>query len=178
MESKKIKFLVVFGILLLGSGLLFQSVSAQSVPDWIKNTSLWYGQGKISETEFLNAIKYLIDNEIIVIEGLEKADVDIADNQPMLSTIIIPNGNAKIEHTGFYIPLNLEVQKGTTVSWLNEDTAPHTVQSIDNTGEVTDLFNSAPLPTGEKFSYKFSEEGIFNYYCSLHPWRVGSVTVR
>jgi hypothetical protein len=40
----------------------------KKVPDWIKNTALWYGQGKISEDEFLNAIKYLISEGIIKIE--------------------------------------------------------------------------------------------------------------
>lgn len=38
------------------------------IPDWIKNTAKWYGEGQISETEFLNAIKYLINNGILNLE--------------------------------------------------------------------------------------------------------------
>ena len=151
----------------------YQSISAQGVPDWVKNTALWYGQGNISETEFLNAIKFLIENDVIVIENQ-----DPTKSQETTSSIIIPNGNANIEHTGFYVPLNLEVSKGTTVIWINDDTVPHTVQSIDEQGKIIGLFNSAPLTTGERFAYSFDEDGTYHYYCSLHPWRVGQVTVK
>ena len=45
-----------------------QSAISPKIPDWIKNTALWYGQGKISEDEFLNAIKYLINQGIIKVK--------------------------------------------------------------------------------------------------------------
>ena len=32
--------------------------NAENVPNWIKNNALWYGQGEITETEFLNSIKF------------------------------------------------------------------------------------------------------------------------
>ncbi len=35
------------------------------IPDWIKNIALWYGQGNVTEDEFINAIKYLINQRII-----------------------------------------------------------------------------------------------------------------
>ena len=155
--------------------VLLPSTSAQSVPEWIKNTALWYGEGNISETEFLNAIKFLIENEVITIEK-EKAEPKSAE--PTTSNIIIPNGNANIEHTGFYIPLNLEVTRGSIVIWVNDDTVPHTVQSIDQEDNIIGMFNSAPLSTGERFAHTFEDEGTYHYYCSLHPWRVGQVTVR
>ena len=47
---------------------MVQQGFAESVPSWIKNTAKWYGEGKISEIEFLNAIKYLINNKILNIE--------------------------------------------------------------------------------------------------------------
>lgn len=149
--------------------IVLPTVSAQSVPEWIRDTALWYGQEKISETEFLAAIKFLVENNIIVLDN---------DTSTQDSNIIIPNGNANTDLTGFYIPLNLEVAKGTTVVWVNEDSVPHTVQSIDETGKIIGMFNSIPLKTGERFSYDFNEEGVYHYLCSLHPWRVGHVTVR
>ncbi len=39
------------------------------IPDWVKNIFVWYGQDKVSEDELLNAIKYLISEKIIKIEG-------------------------------------------------------------------------------------------------------------
>ena len=175
-DNYKILSIVLLAVLVLGT-VTYQNVLAQNIPEWIKNTALWYGQGNISETEFLNAIKFLIENEVIVIESPESVKSE-SSNKAMTSEIIIPNGNANIEHTGFYIPLNLETSPGTTVVWINDDTVLHTVQSIDEQGNIIGLFNSAALATGERFAYSFDEEGTFHYYCSLHPWRVGQVTVR
>lgn len=61
------QFFVLLMILgLLGSGIT-QYGFADSVPSWVKNTAKWYGDGLISESEFLNAIRYLVDNGIMVI---------------------------------------------------------------------------------------------------------------
>ena len=153
------------------------SANAENVPDWVKNTAKWYGDGAISETEFLNAIKYLIENGIITIESTEKiVETPTEDTGPF--NILIPNGNAEIQTgAGFYIPLNAEVSVGTTVVWVNDDSVLHTVQSIDENGDIIGMFNSAPLSTGERFAYEFDESGIYNYFCTIHPWRVGLVTV-
>jgi plastocyanin len=152
--------------------LALGSVEAQLVPDWIKNTAKWYGEGKITETEFLNAIKYLINNKIIIIE--EKPQ---AEKKPQVANIVIPNGNSKVGNVGFYIPLNLEVMRGTTVIWINDDNIEHTIVSQDEKGNVIPLFNSKALDTGERFVYKFNEAGVYHYFCTIHPWRVGVVTV-
>ena len=149
------------------------TVNAENVPAWIKNNALWYGQGHITETEFLNSIKFLIEKDILV---LDNDDDKIKRNQ--LAQIVIPNGNYVISGGGFYLPLNLEINPMTTVQWINDDVVQHTVQSQDKFGKIIGLFNSIPLNTGETFEFKFTEEGVYNYYCSLHPWRVGLVTVR
>jgi hypothetical protein len=41
--------------------------STRKIPQWVQNTALWYGQGKISEDEFLNAIEYLISTGVITV---------------------------------------------------------------------------------------------------------------
>ena len=146
--------------------------NAENVPNWIKNNALWYGQGEITETEFLNSIKFLIENDILVLDN----DNEIKRNQ--LAQIIIPNGNYVVSGGAVYLPLNLEINPMTTVQWINDDVVQHTVQSQDKFGKIIGLFNSVPLNTGETFEFKFTEEGVYNYYCSLHPWRVGLVTVR
>ncbi len=145
----------------------------QLVPEWVKNTARWYGEGKISETEFLNAIKYLIDNKVIVLESGSQAAL-----KPTVENVIIPNGNSEVGNVGFYIPLNLEVETGTTVVWINDDNIQHTIVSQDDQGNVIPLYNSKALKTGERFAHKFNEGGIYHYFCTIHPWRVGVVTVR
>lgn len=173
--NRKLLLASIMGISLIAITLTVPGTSAQSVPEWVKNTALWYGQGEISETEFLNAIKFLLENDVIVIETEESTPLS---EDEIITNIIIPNGNANVGNTAFYTPLNLEIPVGTTVTWVNEDAVPHTVQSQDSEGNIIGLFNSDLIYTGERFSFTFEEDGVYNYYCSLHPWRVGLVTVR
>jgi len=170
--SKKISFpTIVFSILLVSFSA--NIANAESVPEWVKNNALWYGQGIVSETEFLNAIKFLVENGVIVLDGEEKVLLEVMD-----ATVVIPNGNFGVTGAGFYSPLNLEIPMGTTVTWVNDDSVPHNIQSQDASGKVTDLFNSPPLNTGDRFEFTFEDAGVYNYFCSFHPWRVGLVTVR
>ena len=164
-------FLPVIVLSIVFVSISTNSVSAETIPEWVKNNALWYGQGIVSESEFLTAIKFLIANDIIVIES-DKTDT----NQD--SRIVIPNGNFDVSGASFYLPLNLEIPAGTTVIWTNDDSVPHNIQSQDEFGSVTDLFNSPPMNTGDTFEFTFEEEGVYNYFCSFHPWRVGLVTVK
>ncbi|QDI88284.1 plastocyanin [Candidatus Nitrosopumilus sp. SW] len=74
-KLKKILVLIPTVMLLMG---VFSSYSyAESVPSWIKNTAMWFGEDMISEQEFLNAIKFLIENNIITIDKIkDKVIVD------------------------------------------------------------------------------------------------------
>lgn len=163
--NRAIPLLAVLVIISLAS-----SAYAETVPDWIKNTAKWWVEGKITETEFLNAIKFLIEKNVIILEQKESKPTTVAN-------VVIPNGNSEVGNVGFYIPLNLEIKKGTTVVWINDDNIQHTIQSQDEQGNVLSLFNSKALKTSERFAYKFNEEGVYHYFCTIHPWRVGVVTV-
>ncbi|GAA3433822.1 plastocyanin/azurin family copper-binding protein [Kutzneria kofuensis] len=63
---------------------------------------------------------------------------------------------------------------GATVTWTNEDTAPHTVTV--SSGPV-DL-RVADLQQGQTFSYTFTKAGTYSYYCAVHPDMKASVTVQ
>ncbi|QUC64023.1 plastocyanin [Nitrosopumilus sp. K4] len=69
--------LVLIPIMALLIGSFSSYSSAESVPSWIKNTALWFGEGNVSEQEFLNAIKFLIENNIITIDKIK--DKVVAD---------------------------------------------------------------------------------------------------
>ena len=169
---------VILVSLLIFPILLVDSVQAALVPDWVKNIAKWYGNDEISEDEFLNAIKFLIENGVLVLD--KSSDTEILEEDasvPLRSEILIPNGNAGQSNIGFYVPLHLQVKVSTTVVWVNDDNVLHTVQSQDDDGNPTGTFNSNVLNTGERFAFKFDEAGSYSYYCTLHPWRVGQVTV-
>jgi len=64
--------------LLLIVGLIIPSAFAESVPSWVKNTAGWWATDAISETEFVNAIAYLIKVGIITLEEkLIQSDTDL-----------------------------------------------------------------------------------------------------
>jgi len=80
-------------------------------------------------------------------------------------------------------PYVVNILVGDTVTWTNNDDAIHVV--VSNTPNTTSLeyfedgeyFDSGFLKTDESFSYTFNQEGIFGYFCTLHPWMNGYVTV-
>ncbi len=43
-----------------------------NIPQWIKNNAAWWSDGTISDTEFLTAIEFLIENDIMKIQGVIK----------------------------------------------------------------------------------------------------------
>ena len=132
-------FFVIIVSLLIFPILLTDSAKAALVPDWVKNTAKWYGDDQITESEFLNAIKFLIQSGIIEIpETDDEAKLD--SEQSLSAEIIMPNGNAEQSNTGFFIPLHLQVTVGTTVVWINDDNVLHTIQSQDDEGKPTGLF--------------------------------------
>jgi plastocyanin len=98
-------------------------------------------------------------------------------SQSLTASITIPNGNSAQSSAGFFVPLNLEILRGTTVTWQNQDNIGHTIQSINDKGIIIPVFNSPVLKTGDTFVYKFTKPGVYHYYCSIHPWRIGVVTV-
>jgi len=40
----------------------------ESIPDWVRNNAKWWADGVISEDDFVNGIKYLVENSIIRIK--------------------------------------------------------------------------------------------------------------
>ena len=124
---------VILASLLIVPILLSEDAKAESVPDWVKNIAKWYGNNEISETEFLNAIKFLIQSGIIDIPETDEV-LEESSELPISAEIIMPNGNAEQSNTGFFIPLHLQVTVGTTVVWVNDDNVLHTVQSQDDQG--------------------------------------------
>ena len=63
---------LIFTVVILGVVSLVPLTYAESVPDWVKNTAGWWSTDAISETEFVNAIEFLVNVGIISIQGENK----------------------------------------------------------------------------------------------------------
>jgi plastocyanin len=81
--------------------------------------------------------------------------------------------SVKIENFAF-VPRELDVAVGTTVTWQNADDVPHTATSKDD----PQVFDSGPLDTDDKFSFTFSKPGKYAYYCKVHPHMTGVIVVK
>src|SRR5215207_8809495 len=94
--------------------------------------------------------------------------------------ISVPAASAQDEMTVsiqdfFFDPDQLTVAPGTTVTWVNEGEAPHTVTSTD--GKELD---SATLQPGDTYSFAFKDDDAgetYAYQCTIHPEMTASVTV-
>ena len=75
-----------------------------------------------------------------------------------------------------YIPSEIVVKKGNSVTWLNEDSSFHSVTS-GVYGKPTGLFDSGYLDPYEYYTLSFDEIGTYDYYCTLHPWMFAQVIV-
>ena len=75
-----------------------------------------------------------------------------------------------------YIPSNIVVEKGKSVTWVNEDSSFHSVTS-GFYGEPTELFDSGYLDPYQSYTLSFDEFGTYDYICTLHPWMKAQVIV-
>jgi plastocyanin len=68
-------------------------------------------------------------------------------------------------------PEELTVPVGTTVTFTNQDKAPHTATADDSS------FDTEELGQGDSAEQTFDEPGTFTYYCRFHVFMKGSVVV-
>ena len=72
-----------------------------------------------------------------------------------------------------FIPATLTVNVGDTVTWKNEDIAPHTA-----TAKGKNSFDSGNLDSGASWSYVVKKKGDYPYFCSYHLSMKGKLTAR
>ena len=71
----------------------------------------------------------------------------------------------------------IEIVVNDLIFWRNGDTVAHTVTSGNPLDGSDGIFDSGKIDPGKFFVQKFTEVGEFPYYCTLHPWRTGLVSV-
>jgi len=70
-----------------------------------------------------------------------------------------------------FAPEEITVPAGTTVTFTNQDTAPHTATADDSS------FDTEELGKSDSAEETFDEPGTFTYYCRFHVFMKGSVVV-
>ena len=91
-------------------------------------------------------------------------------NKPLAVTVRATDSESIKNFTYLTDPLTVSV--GDTVTWTNNDTAPHTATSD------APLFDTGTLNPGQSKSFTFTTAGTFPYHCTIHPFMHGTVIVQ
>lgn len=88
----------------------------------------------------------------------------------------ITNANAEAKETVVTIQNNtfsspVTVKAGTKVTWMNSDSAEHTVVADDNSFDLGGILSSTSK------SYTFTTPGTYPYHCMMHPGMTGTIIV-
>ena len=117
--------------------------------------------------------------------------VDATNTNSVIINIQLPPAGATCSPACF-APTNIKVKVGTTITWVNKSTTPHTVTAMmgENPSSETpapQIFDSGVnkliLP-GEHFTYtitpaayNFNKNHVVLYYCQIHPAMVAELTI-
>ena len=96
------------------------------------------------------------------------------------ANVIIVKGADKPSNERFFYPQNLFVTPGSTITWLNQDSAIHTATSTNGEELISDyIFDTNFIQTGQSSKPLImpQQDGLISYYCKLHPFMTGTVTV-
>ena len=93
--------------------------------------------------------------------------------------VVIPEGSSNPSSSYHFLPSDLTVSVNDKIRWINFDANTHTVTSGSFRGGPDGIFNSGLIEKDDVFAYIVdpTDIGTFSYYCTLHPWMNGIITV-
>jgi len=103
-----------------------------------------------------------------------------AEAEPQTHVVDVPIGTSVPgceETNACYSPADITINAGDTVSWDNVDTAAHTVTSGSPADGPSGVFDSSLLMASAAYAFTFEDAGNYDYFCMVHPWMVGTVSV-
>jgi plastocyanin len=93
-------------------------------------------------------------------------------------TVSMAKGSQSADNPEFYVPAETAVKAGEIVTWKNDDTAVHTATSGKD-ATPDGKFNTSLVSPGQssKPIAMPNEPGEYPYFCTLHPWMIGTIMV-
>ena len=76
-----------------------------------------------------------------------------------------------------FVPALATITGGTTVTWVNQDAAAHTVTAGPRDNPDS-LFDSGPIQPGQSFKFTFYMQDEYPYYCADHQGEEGKIVVQ
>ena len=95
------------------------------------------------------------------------------------TTVVMPVGSSAATSGAGYEPATITVSPGATVVWDNQDNALHTATSGESP-TPDGKFDSGLIGANQESKPVTmpTEPGEYKYFCTLHPFLVGTVTVQ
>jgi len=126
------------------------------------------------------ALAIVITLGLVILSQNPKFVQNVDDSQTILKGDVVMS--TKVSRPGCektdscYTPSKIVIKQDDSVTWVNEDVAFHSVTS-GFYDQPNDLFDSGYLDPEESFTFIFENVGIYDYFCTLHPWMKGQVIV-
>ena len=111
-----------------------------------------------------------------IMEEFSKED-DVGSQTHIVKIPVETSSPGCEETNACYLPTSITINVGDTIKWINLDIATHTASSGSLSEGPTSVFESSLIRNNASFTFTFEETGIYDYYCMLHPWMIGSVSV-
>lgn len=93
-------------------------------------------------------------------------------------TVIIPKGILDSSGRLTFIPERAEINTGTTLTFINHDSATHWLVSGSPDGGTNGIFDTGLLLPNRYSTVIPRRSGTLSYYCTLHPNEVGILLMK
>ena len=104
--------------------------------------------------------------------GVAGCGGDDEPEAPPPEPIVVGEGDQAVEIAEFlYEPEATTVAAGTTLTWTNQDKAPHTATARDES------FDTGTLKKGDSAEVTLDEPGTYDYYCRFHQFMNATIKV-
>ena len=163
--NKKIALLSIIGAFVIGTLVSSTSVSAEKGGPF---TEIWAS---------IFGLQTEVDELEKRVEALENPQ---PPTPPIVSEVIIPQGTSTPgceTNKECFIPDEVAVLKGGTITCKNTDSAAHSVTAGSANEGPSGEFVSSLFMAGITFAHTFNSIGEFPYFCMVHPWMNGKVVV-
>lgn len=112
-------------------------------------------------------------NDVTVVDLASSKTTTIPVGNAPRKVVVQPvTGDPIVSISNFsFVPQVATIAPGDTVTWSNDDGAPHAIAFKDGSAGSETLF------PGKTFSRTFAQVGTYEYYCAIHNYMTGRIVV-
>ena len=114
----------------------------------------------------------------IEIVGTDVNEFPVDDDYVPVNVVHILEGASVPRDDGNYLdPEPMKIKVGEKIRWDNKDSAAHTITSGTPDSGKNGLFDSNLFMPNNSFEIQCNQEGVYPYFCMVHPWKMGTIIV-